>query len=73
MPLRPKTVKGGKYRPFKKVKNAQADRPGNTKIRAFSCSRALSDRADKFCAANEMKFSPIMAFALDEFLERNAG
>ena len=71
--LKPRVVKGGKHRAFKKLKNDQADRPGNTKIRSFSCSRLLSRRVDAFCERNDMKFSPIMATALEQFLERNAG
>lgn len=68
----PRVVKGGKHRDFKKGKNDQADRPGRTKIRAFSCDRTLSRRVDDFCETNDLKFSPIVAKAIDEFLERNA-
>lgn len=63
------TVKGGKTRV---VLNQQENRPGLTKIRAFSCLRALSQRADRYCKKSGTKFSPIMAQALEEFLERNA-
>lgn len=68
----PRTVKGGKHREFRRDRNAQADRPGRTKIRAFSLDRELSARIDEFCTANELKFSPIVAKAIDQFLERNA-
>ena len=70
--LPPRVVKGGKHRDFKRVRNEQADRPGRTKIRAFSCDRNLSLRVDEFCAENKFKFSPIVVRAIEEFLERNA-
>lgn len=73
MGLRPNIIKGGKHRSFKKLKNDQADRPGTTKVRAFSITRVLSRRVDEFCEENGEKFSPVVALAIDEFLERNAG
>lgn len=62
------SVKSGKVRV---ARNQQEDRPGLTKVRAFSCQRALSARVDKYCKKHGTTFSSIMVRSLEGFLSRN--